>query len=132
MSKDALRAKLFSSRNQHKKLIEIEADGEKVQIEIRQPSIAVRTKVGMLSKVDMKGQAADLEAMEQGRLLAVMECCFDPETGDKLFDARDKDSLFKQAKWYDRVANECLGILRYTKEDAEDAEKNSETTQPAS
>ena len=131
MSKDNLRSKLFSSRNQRKKLVKIEADGEQIEVEVRQPSIEVRTRIGKVSKVDSSGEARDIEAIEQGRLIAVVECSFDPETGEKLFAMSDRDSLFKQAAWYDQLANECLSMLRYSPGAAEEAEKNSETTQSA-
>ena len=132
MSKDNLRSKLFSSRNQRKKLVTLEADGEQIAVEVRQPSIAVRTRIGKVSKVDSNGEARDIEAIEEGRLLAVCECCFDPESGEKLFSMQDRDSLFKQAGWYDQLANECLAMLRYSPGAAESAEKNSVTTPSAS
>ena len=107
--KDLLREKATSSRNARLSRVLVELDGEPQTIGVLQPSLAQRRS--LLSIVGDKADAANSTA---AKLAAVIECAVDPESRERLFNAKDRDVLLEQpaADWLDKVADEVFRMMR--------------------
>ena len=123
MDRDALRGKFFSSRNRRSKLVTFQWDGEAVTVEVRQPTVAKRTKILE------RGMKKDLVDAEEAKWLAILECAFAPGDDKALFDARDRDNVLAQPDAFDALSTAAIQILHPESEaaahaEAEGAEKN--------
>lgn len=102
--KDQLREKTLASTNRRivKVDIDLAGNGELTTIGVRQPSLAVRRKLAMVTHEKANPNTATLQDVQ-----AVIECACDPETGELLYTDHDRDQLLAQPSWVDVVAHEA-------------------------
>jgi hypothetical protein len=95
-----------------------------VEVEVRGLTGAQRARL-MKNSVDAKG-AVDFERMYPELLIA---STFEPETGEPLFTAADRDALSaKSGAALERIAQAAMRLSGLNPGAAENAEKNSEAT----
>lgn len=133
MSRDAIRARMFASRNIKTKVVTVELDGQPTEVEVSQPTIAQRRKlieVGCLKNgADGRVQADFIPSLAMKRQAAVF-CARDPETHLPLIDEKtDKELLDAQGAggWVDKLGDVALALMGQS-DDPETVAKNSEAT----
>lgn len=91
-----------------------------VTIEVRGMTGADRTRI-LEQAVDPTNGGVNLKFVYPQ---IVMASCFDPTTGERVFDENDADALLsKSAQALDRLAEVGMRLGGFTKESAEDAGK---------
>ena len=68
----------------------VDVDGQNV--EVRQPSLRIRSDVNRRAASVRKDGSFDIDVLAMG-LWLVIECCYDVETGEKVFSEADYDEL---------------------------------------
>lgn len=119
----SIREKFLANADKFKKqTVEVEGIGK---IEVKEPNAKQRADIYKNATV-VKGVGKNQTTeTDPSKLLAyaVIFCCYDPETGAKVFDLADLDTLLAMpGSWLDRIAKPALEFLG---ESDEDAEKNS-------
>lgn len=135
-ARDRIRGRFLGSHStRNSKIVEI--DGEKVLI--KAPSIAAQDRLNDASGFELvpspdgdpKKATARIKHPMVGAVAAVMECCFDPESGERLFDEADRESLLNDegmGGWLLRLSTEVQSVIGLK---PAEAAKNSEATAPA-
>ncbi len=115
VSRDSMRAKIFSGKNKHRKTKIIDFMGE--DVEVRQPTVK---QVQELAKEARKEESDAV-------LLSIMEYCYVPGTDDKVFEDADKDNLLglPVGEWLNNLNQ---AIEEMTGVDVRMAEKNLDKT----
>lgn len=81
-----------------------------VKLEVRAPSAKVRSRMvsSAMRKDDDGESSVDLESVYPQFLIA---CCFDPDTGEKVFEDGDQDAINdKSSAAVELVAKACLRV----------------------
>lgn len=86
-----------------------------LEVEVREPSVAQRTKILQKSKVQSAQANKDFDSIDTGKMqaYAIIECTYTPD-GEKVFDESDLDSMLNSpstAGWLDKVGEVALKLL---------------------
>jgi hypothetical protein len=104
----SIRDKILSADDLTSELVDVpEWD---VKIEVRSPTAKVRSHmISLAMRKDEDGDSTiDLESVYPQFLIS---CCFDPETGEKVFEDGDQDVInAKSSAPVERVAKACLRV----------------------
>ena len=102
-------------------------DGGEVEVEVRQPSLGLRTEITELSA---KERESDTPGKDRFGLIAMRRMCYVPGTDVLVFEDADLDSLVGQPTggWIDDLMLLCMKLMNVVHE-KDRAEKNSEATQ---
>jgi hypothetical protein len=113
MDRNEIRAGIFDAKNKAVKSKEITLFGQ--QVEVRQPTVGQVTKMA-----ERKDKVAAIVAI-------MIEYCYVPETGEKVFEPSDKDALLDMptGQW---LTDLNAAIEELTGVNVKEAEKNSEGT----
>jgi len=110
-----LRDQILNAKDYKSKKVKVEEWGG-VEVEVRSMSAATRSQI-IESGADMN--VATLS------VAMVIECVYDPKTGERVFSPADKEMLMqKNAGVLERLAQEINKISGFSDEDVEEAEKN--------
>ena len=116
----SLKDKIFAIDDIKKEVIEVETWGN-ISIEVRSMTGLQRANL-LNSAMDDQGNTK-LEVLHSGTIIA---CCYDPETGDKIFDDSDAERLMeKGSAAINDLATKAMALSGLTPEAVKDAEKNS-------
>tara|TARA_R110002012_G_scaffold310912_1_gene519585 strand:- start:46 stop:489 length:444 start_codon:yes stop_codon:yes gene_type:complete len=124
VTRDSTRTSLL---NGYIRKSEIFTTDDGVSIEIKQPTVGQRSR--MLKAGGITGatssETADLGKMQ---IAAVIECCYLPGTGKKLFEWTDLEVLeaLPTTSWFDQVASVAMNLMNVEPEEA--GKPSSETT----
>ena len=119
----SIRDRILSADDTHSKLVEIPEWG--VTVEVRSMSGASRASLMQASVesggiVDMMKIYPDL----------IIQTTFDPETGEQVFTADDRDALMgKNGSILDRLAEVATAISGFSEKAVDEAGKGSSTTE---
>lgn len=116
----ALKDKIKSAHDIRKEIVVLdEWDG--AEIEVRTMTASQRTKL-LKECTDRDGNIVH-DKFQAGLMIA---CCFDPETGEALFNEDDSDWLMeKSAGPIEKITATALSVSGLNKEAIKKAEKNS-------
>lgn len=115
----SLKDKIKESQDIQTELITVEEWG--VQIQVKTMSAKARAKL-FSTATDKQGNVIH----EKFQAAMVITCCFDPETGEKLFSEADTEWLMeKSAGPIEQIASVAMRLSGLTKEVAKALEKNS-------
>lgn len=116
----SLKDKIFAIDDIKKEVIEIET-WNNVKIEVRSMTGLQRANL-LNSAMDEQGNTM-LEILHSGTIIA---CCYDPETGEKVFDDSDSERLMeKGSAAINDLATKAMTLSGLTPEAVKDSEKNS-------
>ena len=92
-----------------------------VSIEIKQPTVGQRGR--MLAAGGLSGKTSDVNDIGGMQVAAVIECCYHPGSGKRLFDWTDEDLIreLPTTSWFDEVANIAMGMMSDEPQEAADA-----------
>lgn len=118
----SLKDKIRQAQNDISELVNVPE--WEVTIEVRSMSARQRAALQTLLNNDNVEVG---EKQEQMWAFLLGSCCFDPETGEKVFDAEDMDWLFDQASFgpIDRLATTCLTVSAVMKGATDELGKSS-------
>ena len=108
VSKDDTRTALLNGFVRKNKMYTTE-DG--VMIEVRQPTVGQRSRMLQRGGLDgNSGQVSDIGAMQ---VAAVIECCYHPGSGKRLFDWTDEEVIqnLPTSSWFDDVAGLAMELM---------------------
>lgn len=107
---DDIRSRLTATSNRRvvREHIQLAGAGEPIEVGVAQASLAARAKI--LGILDGKASAS---AMTDAKVSSVVECVVDPETGERIFSARDRDLLLAQpaGDWFDRISDLAIRLM---------------------
>lgn len=113
-------------------------DGQPIDVEVRATTVAERSEIARQCVYTIparNGKAEDIgfDGVKQ-RLLSVIHCTYSRETGERLFEPADYETLMQMPSgcWVDELIEASLRLMNVTaggQPDVEAAEKNSEATQ---
>ena len=85
------------------------ADG--ISIEVRQPTVGQRSR--MLAAGGINGKSQDLNNIGAMQVAAVIECCYHPGTGKKIFEWTDEEVIknLPTTSWFDEVATLAMNMM---------------------
>ena len=86
--RDALRSALLGGRKRDSKIVTID-DG--IEIEVRQPTIKIRSRI--MAQAGVSGENGAVTDIAAIQIAAVVFCAFVPGTNDRIFDAADRQAL---------------------------------------
>lgn len=105
----SLRDKILSADDLTSEMVDVPEWG--VKLEVRSPTAKVRSRMvssAMRTNDDTGETTTDLESVYPQFLIA---CCFDPDTGDKVFEDDDQEVInAKSSAAVERVAKACLRV----------------------
>jgi hypothetical protein len=89
-----------------------------VSIELREPTVAQRGR--MLRAGGLTGANANITEIAAMQVAAVIECCYHPGSGKKLFDHTDIEVIesLPTASWFDTVATAAMSLMNDEAEEA--------------
>ena len=84
---------------------------EGISIEIRQPTVGQRSR--MLAAGGMSTKNQDLDNIGGMQVAAVIECCYHPGSGKKIFEWTDEDVIksLPTTSWFDEVATIAMEMM---------------------
>lgn len=107
-TRDALRAALLGSQRKFRSEV-IEVAG--LRVEVRQPSIKERARI----LKEGKAQSGDADRMDLAKMFvtAVIACCYDPDTGDKVFEDANAEELLgmPSGSFVDVLGSKALELM---------------------
>lgn len=110
-----LRDQILNAKDYKSKKVKVEEWGG-VEVEVRSMSAAARSRI-----IEM----GDNMNVAELSVALVLECVYDPKTGERVFSPADKEVLMqKNAGVLERLAREINEVSGFTDEDVEQAEKN--------
>lgn len=82
-----------------------------ISIEIKQPTVGQRNK--MLAAGGLSGKSGDVSDLGAMQVAAVIECCYHPGTGKRLFEWTDEDVItaLPTSSWFDKVAGIAMELM---------------------
>lgn len=117
-----LRDKILNAKDQRKEKVYVEEwDAE---IEVR--SMTGKERAALLRKCMVRDDKGEKEVdIEKMTVYAIISCCYDPETGEKLFEEADRDMLnSKNAGALQRLSETVLELSGLSETAKEKARKN--------
>lgn len=121
----SLKDKIRQASNQTAELIDVpEWD---VKIEVRSMSARQRAALQTLLNDETTGVG---EKQEQMWAFLLGSCCYDPATGELVFDSEDMEWLFDESAFgpIDRLATACLSVSAVMKGAVDELGKSSSDT----
>ena len=105
---DQTRTALLNGYVRRSKLVTTD---EGVTIELREPTVGQRSR--MLAAGGVSASNSDITDIGAMQVAAVIECCYHPGTGKKLFNHVDKESIeaLPTASWFDDVATAAMNLM---------------------
>lgn len=103
-----LAGELLGSRNARVRVVEVEINGKKVRVGVRQVSIKQRNELRRIAT------SSNPDAGLRADVQAVIDAAVDPDTLEPLFERAHFDSLLAQPSggWVDVVAREAALMMR--------------------
>lgn len=118
----SLRDRIIAVDDTQKEVVKIDEWG--VEIEIRGMSGAARASISQ-DAAENNGNINFLKMMPE----LVVQCCFDPETGEQVFDSKDKEIVMgKSGAALDRIVNIAMRLSGFGDKAIDDAGKDSSST----
>ena len=114
-TKAELRTALLSAKKRVSRLIEL---GDGFAVEVRQPTVGARSRIMRAAGVSAGSQdVSDLGALQ---VAAVVQCCYVPETNERIFEGADQDALMELPTndWFDAVSAAALELMNVEPEAA--------------
>ena len=95
--------------------------GDGISIEVRQPTVGQRSR--MLSAGGLSTKNAEVTDIGAMQIAAVIECCYHPGTGKKIFEWTDEEVIqnLPTSSWFDDVAVLAMGMMGDEPGEAADA-----------
>lgn len=92
-----------------------------IGIEIKQPTVGQRSR--MLAAGGMTTKNQDLSDIGGMQVAAVIECCYHPGSGKKIFEWTDEDVIksLPTTSWFDEVATIAMGMMSEEPSEAAEA-----------
>jgi hypothetical protein len=80
-------------------------------IEVRQPTVGQRSR--MLKAGGLDGKSTDVNDIGAMQVAAVIECCYMPGTGKRLFEWTDEEVIqqLPTSSWFDEVAGMAMELM---------------------
>ncbi len=102
------RSALLSGYIRKTKLITTDAG---VSIEIREPTVSQRSR--MLKAGGVTASSQDISDIGKMQTAAIIECCYHPGSGKRLFDWTDEEVIdsLPTHSWFDEVATACMEMM---------------------
>jgi hypothetical protein len=106
-----LRSKITGSKARPGRAVTLEIDGEKIEIELRQPNVAMKSHIALASGLQVE-DGRTTAAPHMGKFAAhiVLECAY--EGGAKAFDASDLDALISAGPEFDALFEAALELVK--------------------
>ena len=118
----SLRDRIIAVDDTQKEIVKIDEWG--VEVEIRGMSGAARASISQYA-AENNGNINFLKMMPE----LVVQCCFDPETGEQVFDSKDKELVMgKSGAALDRIVNIAMRLSGFGDKAIDDAGKDSLST----
>lgn len=118
----SLRDRIIAVDDTQKEIVKIDEWG--VEVEIRGMSGAARASISQ-DAAENNGNINFLKMMPE----LVVQCCFDPETGEQVFDSKDKELVMgKSGAALDRIVNIAMRLSGFGDKAIDDAGKDSLST----
>ena len=118
----SLRDRIIAVDDTQKEIVKIDEWG--VEVEIRGMSGAARASISQ-DAAENNGNINFLKMMPE----LVVQCCFDPETGEQVFDSKDKELVMgKSGAALDRIVNIPMRLSGFGDKAIGDAGKDSLST----
>ena len=118
----SLRDRIIAVDDTQKEIVKIDEWG--VEVEIRGMSGAARASISQ-DAAENNGNINFLKMMPE----LVVQCCFDPETGEQVFDSKDKELVMgKSGAALDRIVNIAMRLSGFGADAIDAAGKDSSST----
>ena len=118
----SLRDRIIAVDDTQKEIVKIDEWG--VEVETRGMSGAARASISQ-DAAENNGNINFLKMMPE----LVVQCCFDPETGEQVFDSKDKELVMgKSGAALDRIVNIAMRLSGFGDKAIDDAGKDSLST----
>ena len=118
----SIRDRIIAVDDTQKEIVKIDEWG--VEVEIRGMSGAARASISQ-DAAENNGNINFLKMMPE----LVVQCCFDPETGEQVFDSKDKELVMgKSGAALDRIVNIAMRLSGFGDKAIDDAGKDSLST----
>ena len=118
----SLRDRIIAVDDTQKEIVKIDEWG--VEVEIRGMSGAARASISQ-DAAENNGNINFLKMMPE----LVVQCCFVPETGEQVFDSKDKELVMgKSGAALDRIVNIAMRLSGFGDKAIDDAGKDSLST----
>jgi len=118
----SIRDRIIAVDDTQKEIVKIEEWG--VEVEIRGMSGAARASISQ-DAAENNGNINFLKMMPE----LVVQCCFDPETGEQVFEASDKDLVMsKSGAVLDRIVTVAMRLSGFGQNAVDEAGKGSLST----
>jgi hypothetical protein len=118
----SLRDRIIAVDDTQKEIVKIDEWG--VEVEIRGMSGAARASISQ-DAAENNGNINFLKMMPE----LVVQCCFDPETGEQVFDSKDKELVMgKSGAALDRIVNIAMRLSGFADKAIDHAGKDSLST----
>lgn len=105
---------------------------EGISIEVRQPTVGQRAR--MLKAGGITGQHGENHDLGAMQIAAVIECCYHPGSGKRLFEWTDQDVLegLPTTSWFDDVATLAMNMMNQEPEEAGKPSPKTTSESPSS
>lgn len=118
----SIRDRIIAVDDTQKEIVKIEEWG--VEVEIRGMSGASRASISQ-DAAENNGNINFMKMMPE----LVVQCCFDPETGEQVFEASDKDLVMsKSGAVLDRIVTVAMRLSGFGQNAVDEAGKGSLST----
>ncbi len=89
--------------------VQVEIDGEAIDVEVRQPSVEQRSSIMKAAGVRADGEVL----LDQLQVAAVVNCTYFPGTEDRVFTGHDRDTLLGMPAggWFDALAQAAIEMV---------------------
>ncbi len=115
----SLKDKIFAVDDIKKEVVQVPT-WDNISIEVRSMSGLQRANL-LNSAMDSDGNT-NLEKLHSGTIIV---CCYDPETGEHVFDESDAERLMeKGSAAIEKLASKAMSLSGLTPEAVEESEKN--------
>jgi hypothetical protein len=118
----SLRDQILDADDQESEVVAVPEWGG-VKVEVRSSSVADRGRMVAISMSDDEGD--DDHRYERMQAAVLVACCYDPETGDRLFQQGDYDRLLgKNAKAVERLTSVGMRLCGLSSETEDELGKD--------
>jgi hypothetical protein len=107
-NKAKFKAKLSGTRARPGRVVSFELDGEKIEVELREPNEAVKYQIAQKAGAGPDSKTADAATIA---LEVLTHCAFEPGTVDKFFAPEDVPTLLEMGPEINPLINAALRLM---------------------